>query len=93
MAKKRLVFVVDDKRDSDILSWWVHQENKSAAIRALIRRQIKQDGVTLYDIYQAVIELDRKLASEALVATAGNVSDVDCDEPPDVVAALDNLGL
>ena len=93
MAKKRLIFVLDDERDLEILSWWQQQENKSAAIRALIRRDIRRGGVALCDIYQAVIEIDRRLAAGRVLVTNGDATGATFDEPPDVATALDSLGL
>jgi len=93
MAKKRVIFVVDEEQDRDILSWWEQQENKSAAIRDLIRKDLKQQSVTLLDIYRAVTELDQKIVSGQVSIVGADQLDLISDEPADVVAALENLGL
>jgi hypothetical protein len=92
MPKKRLVFVIDEERDRDILVWWKQQANKSASLRTLIRRDIRQDDVTLRDVYQTVIDIDRKL-TESMPPLCHNVDEEPFEEPPDVAAALDNLGV
>jgi hypothetical protein len=93
MSKRRLNFVVDEESDSDILSWWAEQENKSAAIRALIRKEIDHGGVTLLDLYQVVLGLERKLETGFALACDADTSEAALNEPSDVAAALDRLGL
>jgi hypothetical protein len=91
MARQTITFVLDTTRHRDILQWLDAQDNKSAAIREAIRAHLERDGITLTDVYEAILDLQR----QSLVA----VSDVQLDgvanneEPPDVAAALDNLGL
>lgn len=93
MAKRRLVFVVDVKRDRDVLSWWENRGNKSAAIRDLIRKDLKRQGVTLQDIYRAVTELEQKIASGQIPAIAVGEPDSVLEESVDVATAPENLGL
>jgi hypothetical protein len=93
MATKRVIFVVDDERDRDVLSWWEQQDNKSAAIRDLIRTELRQGSVTLQDIYRAVTELEQRIGSGQVLFTSGSEPDLVSDEPDDVVDALENLGL
>ena len=93
MPNRRLNFVVDEERDRDILSWWAKQDNKSAAIRALIRKEIEHDGLTLLDLYQAVLEVERLLVAGVVLAGDDAAGGAVSDEPPDLAAALDRLGL
>jgi hypothetical protein len=92
MAKRPITFVVDDQRDRDILRWLDAQDNKSAALREAIRGAMEHGGVSLGDIYQAVQELGRKLQTGAAVSAVSHPSE-EWDEPADIAAALDGLGL
>jgi len=94
MATVTVVFTLNDDDDRDLVRWLatLPRRGKSKAIREALRVQLSQSGVTLGDVYQAVKALERKLDGLAVVAgpiTAGDVP----DEPPDVAANLDNLGL
>jgi hypothetical protein len=96
MAKVTSSFTLDDQSDRDILTWLdrLPKRKKSEAIREVLRAHLRGRGVTLSDIYQAVREIDRKLASGAVIVGTGEVDDaMDTNEPPDVAAALDSLGL
>jgi hypothetical protein len=96
MPKVNVSFSVDDQADRDILNWLAHlpKRKKSEAIREALRAHLSGQGVTLGDIYQAVREMDRKLAAGVVIGGVNEVSDTtNADEPPDVAAALDNLGL
>jgi hypothetical protein len=93
MATVTVSFTLDTRRDKDLVAWLERQpeRQRSAAIREALRAHLSA-GVSLVDVYQAVIALDRKLARGV------RVSDPDTDDdqekaPPDVLAALDNLGL
>jgi hypothetical protein len=45
MAKQQLTFVIDDKKDADILEWWHAQTNKSAVLREAARAYMRlQNG-------------------------------------------------
>ena len=95
MAKVNVSFSVDDQTDRDILTWLalLPKRKKSEAIREALRAYLSKQGVTLGDIYQAVQEIDRKLANGVVTVGARDVYDVmGTDEPPDVAAALDTLG-
>jgi len=93
MATVTVSFTLDEQRDRDLIAWLEGQSagQRSAAIRAAIRAQAGPNGISLTDVYQAIVALDRKLARGV------RLSDPDTDEgeetPPDVLAALDNLGL
>jgi len=90
MAKQTVTFVVDTERDRDILRWLGSQDNKSAAIRGAIREHLGRGGITLTDVYEAIQDLKRGGWTSASHAQPDNVED--SDEPPDIAAALDNLG-
>ena len=95
MATVTIPFTLDDQADRDIIAWLDRQpkRQRSAAIRDALHAYVS-DRVTLADVYQAVQELDRKLSSGAIFVGGGGASDPeDAEEPPDVAAALDNLGL
>jgi hypothetical protein len=91
MARQTVTFVLDTVRDRDILFWLDRQENKSAAIREAIRTHLGRSGVTLVDVYEAIQDLKRcgwlSRPEARTLAMPGS------DEPPDVVATLDRLGL
>jgi hypothetical protein len=89
MARQTITFVLDTARDRDILHWLEGQENKSAAIREAIRAHLGRSGITLADVYEAIQELKRGGWVPVSQASAAAAS----DEPPDVAAALDSLGL
>ena len=96
MAKVTRSFTLDDYNDRDILTWLdqLPKRKKSEAIREALRAHLSGCGVTLGDIYQAVREVDRKLANGAFAVGIGELgSTIDTDEPRDVAAALDELGL
>jgi len=94
MATITVAFSLDDKADRDIVAWLdkIPIGVKSAAIRDVIRDHLRGQ-VNLGDIYQKLLEIDAKLAAGATVASAGQVSAGDVDEPADVALALDRLGL
>jgi len=89
MARQTVTFVLDTVRDRDILHWLEGQENKSAAIREAIRAHLGRGGITLVDVYEAIQDLKRGGCVPGAQAPPVAAS----DEPPDVAAALDSLGL
>lgn len=96
MAKVTRSFTLDDQADRNILNWLdrVPSRKKSEAIRVALRDHLHGREVTLGDIYRAVQELDRRMASGAALAEASETRELaDTDEPTDVAAALDSLGL
>jgi predicted transcriptional regulator len=96
MATVTVSFTLDDQADREVAQWLARlpRRQKSAAIREALRGHLKRQRVTLDDVYQAVREIDRKLTTGAVVAEVSGASKaIDADEPPDVAAALDNLGL
>jgi len=91
MARQTITFVLDTERDQDVFSWLQSRENKSRAIREAIRAHLGQSNVTLADVYEAIQDLKRcgwKPGAGGQVDTT-----TDEDEPPDVAATLDSLGL
>ncbi len=91
MGRQTITFVLDTERDHDILSWLHSRENKSAAIREAVRARLAHDTVTLADVYQAVLDLQNRSWAPAFEAEGDGAPHG--DEPPDVAAALDSLGL
>jgi hypothetical protein len=91
MSKLIVSFSLNPERDRRIVHWLNSQPNKSAAIREALEAHLGGGGVTLSDIYQAVLKVERRIGSGALVAS--NPSPELTDEPPDVAANLDALGL
>ena len=79
---------VDD--DRDVLSWMERQDNRSKAVRDVIREHIK-GGVSLGDVYQAVQRIERKIEAGAVVTSLSSDDGDDTDEPPEAAAALDAL--
>ena len=90
MAKQAITFIVNTDRDQDIIHWLEGQTNKSAAIRDAIRAHFRRSDVTLADVYEAIQDLKR--AGWMSVPEAQS-RDVAGNEPPDIAAALDRLGL
>jgi len=91
MTKQTVTIVVDTERDRNILRWLSSQDNKSAAIREAIRVHIGRGGITLTDVYEAIQDLKRSRWTSAPNAQHHDLAR--SDEPPDVAAALDCLGL
>jgi hypothetical protein len=91
MARQTITFVLDTVRDRDIIHWLEGQGNKSAAIREAIRAHLGRSGISLVDVYEAIQDLKRGawVPGPGAQAPAAAAS----DEPPDVAAALDSLGL
>ena len=98
MTKVTISFTLDSERDRRILRHLegLHRGEKSAAIRHALAMQMGGARVTLGDVYQAVKDLERKVANSIVVAQddsrEGPVQEA-VDEPADVAANLDSLGL
>jgi hypothetical protein len=78
MAKITVSFAVDSDRDGDLVRWL---------------DGVGRGGVTLGDVYQAVKALERKMGTGAVVASLPLSDRDEPDAPPDVLAALDSLGV
>ena len=87
-------FSLDDTQDRDLLRWLDQQppRQRSAAIRAALRSSVGRQDITLADVYQAVQDLKRH---SIVTASPGQGDDRHggADEPDDIAATLDNLGL
>lgn len=94
MAKIVVSFAVDSEKDRDIVRFLDRQpqREKSLAIREALRSHLGRGGVTIGDVYEAVQELGRKLQTGAVVSADSHPAD-EWDEPADIAAALDGLGL
>ena len=95
MATVTVSFTVDSEKDRDLVRWLdgLPRRKRSEAIREALRAHLGRGGVTLGDVYQAVKALERKLGTGVVVASASPSGRDEPDVPPDVLAALDSLGL
>jgi hypothetical protein len=98
MARVVMSFTLDSQKDMRILRYLegLPRGEKSAAIRDSLHAHLGSGGVTLGDVYQAVKDLERRLERGSVSVQARSVGDVSQtvpDEPADVAASLDTLGL
>ena len=98
MARVVMSFTMDSQKDRRILLYLegLPRGEKSKAIRDALHAHLGGGGVTLGDVFQAVKDLECKLGSCFVSAQAGSVGGVSqtfVDEPADVAANLDGLGL
>jgi hypothetical protein len=98
MTKVTISFTLDSERDQRTLHYLqgLPKGEKSGAIREALDAHLGGGGVTLGDVYRAVKDLDRKIGNGFVLVQAGNVGSgpqVATDEPADVAANLDGLGL
>ena len=91
MARQTITFVLDTERDRDILRWLDRQDNKSAAIRGAIRANLEHGDITLAHVYEAIQGL--KHCGWMSGSEVPSHSTAASTEPPDIAAALDNLGI
>lgn len=84
-------FSIHTEEDKDIIKWLDAQDNKSKAIRKAIRAYIGDGGITLADIYVAVMALKRQGISVVNKETANKDEAEAIDEPTDAAANLDGL--
>jgi hypothetical protein len=89
MAKVTICFSLDSERDRDLVRWLdnLPKRGRSEAIRGALRSNLSHSGITLGDIYEAIMDLKR----QGFVVTAQRSGTPTNDEPPDVAVALDNL--
>lgn len=90
MARVTVTFTLDSEKDARLVRWLDQAGNRSAAIREALNANLGDAGVTLGDVYQAVKDLEHKIgaASFAVISEPSRG-----EEPPDVAATLDGLGL
>ena len=91
MAKVTVCFSLDSERDRDLVRWLENlpKRGRSEAIRYTLRSNLSRSGITLGDIYEAIMDLKR----HGFVVGAQSSTTLTNDEPPDVAAALNTLGL
>ena len=97
MARKTVTFKLDTEADRDLVRWLdgLPKRKRSEAIRGALRDSLGRGGVTIGDVYQIVKALERKLQAGAVAVAPAPAAGSDEQEeaPPDVLAALDSLGL
>lgn len=98
MAKVVVSFSLDNQKDKRILRHLndLPKGERSQAIREALYLHIGGGGITLADVYQAITDLDRRLGAGVMSAqnTGSGVRQPALeDEPDDVAANLDGLGL
>ena len=91
MAKVTISFTLDDNKDKRLLRWLesLPKRGRSEAIREVLTAHLGQSGITLQDIYEAVMDLKRSGLAVASQDDSGPQSDV----PADVLDNLSKLGL
>ena len=88
-------FTLNSEKDADILDWLdsLASGEKSSQIRVAVRSYISSwadEEITLRDIMREIQDLKR----HGVVVQGGVVEKSDCcDEPPDIVNTLNNLGI
>ena len=88
-------FTLNSEKDADILDWLdgLASGEKSSQIRDAVRSYIRSwagEDITLRDIMREIQDLKR----HGVVVQSGVVEESDgCDEPPDIVNTLKNLGI
>ena len=89
-----ITFSLDTDRDGDLAGWLggLQSRERSQDIRKVLRIGLGMSSITHDDIYRAIQNLGRKLQSGAIIPIS-NQDDAPMDEPPDIVATLDKLGL
>lgn len=98
MARIVMSFTLDSQKDVRILRYLegLPRGERSKAIRDALHAHVGGGGVTLSDVLQAIKDLEYKLGNcfvSAQGGSAAGVSQTFADEPADVAANLDGLGL
>jgi len=95
MASVTVSFSLDQKKYGKVVAWLngLEKGKRSETIAEVLLSHLDQSGVTLGDVYQAVKALERKLHSGAALAHTPATPGDAPQEPPDVAANLDSLGL
>jgi hypothetical protein len=82
---------IDADVDADIVAWLDRQTNKSEAIRDALRNHIRGGKtVSLVDVYQTLIRIERKVQN-GITPTGERAMNDTVNEPPEAAAALDAL--
>jgi len=91
MAKITVTFSLDSERDKRILRWLegLPKRKKSEAIREALTAHLGQNGITLQDIYEAIMDLKRS----GLAVAPQDDTKPQSDVPADVLDNLGRLGL
>lgn len=98
MARVVISFALDSRKDKRILNYLegLPRGKKSEAIRGALYAHLGRAGISLADVYQAVKNIERKIGGEWPMTRTdnmqGNPHELD-EEPRDVAAKLDGLGL
>lgn len=97
VARATYSFTLDTQKDRHLIRWLegLPHGEKSAAIREALDAHLGGGGVTLGDVYQVVKTIERQMGQGGymLVQAGPGVGRQAVDEPPDVAANLDSLGL
>jgi hypothetical protein len=98
MARVVMSFTLDSQKDKHILHYLegLPKGARSQTIRNALDTEIRGAGVTLGDVYQAVKALECRIGIGSLLLQTGtqesNPHEPE-DEPADIAANLDGLGL
>lgn len=97
MASVTYSFSLDAQKDRRIIRWLdgLPRGEKSKAIRDALDAHLGGAGVTLGDVYQAIKDLERRVGGGFVLVQAGQAGSGQAftEEPADVAANLDGLGL
>jgi len=87
-------FSVDEKSYPRVMRWLESfgRGERSREICKALDAWVSGQSVTHDDIYQAVRDLERKIGQAPILSSEGNHREV-LEEPEDIAASLDNLGL
>ena len=94
---KRVPVVLDTERDADILAWMAAQDNRSAAIRQVIRAALRTQRRPRISVEVRTLrrvlreELQRCAPVTAAAESDMNAEPVQVDADPDAAARLDAL--
>ena len=91
MAKVTISFTLDDSKDKRLLRWLesLPKRGRSGAIREVLTAHLGQNGITLKDIYDAIMDLKRS----GLAVAPQDDTKPQSDVPADVLDNLSKLGL
>jgi hypothetical protein len=95
MPKVTISFTLESERDRQILRYLegLPKGRKSAAIREALDAYLGSAGVTLTDVYRVLMDIERRLAEGIVLTQSDTTPQKFTDEPVDVAANLDALGL